>query len=482
MKVRSGATKKNATNHKNSPALGVFIFLGLSTLIYFGPPSLHMIKNDVAEQVESFAYSDIDFVSQYQSEGNTRCHGEGSISGLPGFYVFDKLWYKSGTFYLFSDHPETITLPKLDAITSGHNPFLVRPTSESPHHIKAKDQDSKIRCFPHEIIWLNAGIPPAAFQRRHIAKRFNWEYHHYHFLAESLLGGIASLDLVNQQHTNDINPLGERKRWLFIPYEGDWKDPYGLNEPVVNGLFGNHLVDSSAWREISSNGDWVGLEKVVLIDRWASHRYNTKANLWNKMALDVFDSLPSSAITPTQSDTGLTSLFSGYRNNFLDYMEIQPLQRGKAGMALYEVPNIIYVDRQASGRRLVPEAHRDLLLILRDLERAGLARTVVGKLEEMSYEDQIKLFAGADIVIGVHGNGLTHQVWMAPGGILIEVFPSGVFLRDYQVVSQVVGHEHVAILDNHVYTREEWESEPGKLLATSPNDANDRNIQVRYYA
>ncbi|WWC60350.1 uncharacterized protein I303_102921 [Kwoniella dejecticola CBS 10117] len=456
--------------------LSVAVFLGVSTMIYLGIPNLYIQQSDIAEP-ELFAYSDIDLISSDESGSTTRCHGEGAISGLPGFHVFDKLWYKSGKFYLFSDHPETITLPKLDAITSGHNPFLVRPASEAPHQAKDKSKNSVIRCFPHETIWLNAGIPPAAFQRRHIAKRFNWEFHHYHFLAESLLGGVASLKLVDESKPIE-SKLDEEKRWLVIPYESGWKDPYGLNEPVVNGLFGNHLVDHSAWREISSNDDWVGLERVVLIDRWASHRYNPKANVWNKMALDVFDSLPSSAISPSQTDIGLQSMFSGYRDQFLDYMEIRPLQRGKAGMAVYEIPKIVYVDRQASSRRLVPEAHRDLLLILRDLERAGLARTVVGKLEEMSYEDQIKLFASADIMIGVHGNGLTHQVWMAPGGVLVEIFPSGVFLRDYQVVAQVVGHEHVAILDSRIYTKEQWESEPGKLLATSPNDANDKNIQL----
>lgn len=49
-------------------------------------------------------------------------------------------------------------------------------------------------------------------------------------------------------------------------------------------------------------------------------------------------------------------------------------------------------------------------------------------------------------MIGVHGNGLTHQLWMPSGGTVVELFPRDAFLRDYQVVAEALGHHHIVIV------------------------------------
>ena len=61
-------------------------------------------------------------------------------------------------------------------------------------------------------------------------------------------------------------------------------------------------------------------------------------------------------------------------------------------------------------------------------------------------------------MIGIHGNGLTHELWMSHDSMLIEasprpipvlasvltvqLFPGGTFMRDYQAPAQVLGHEY----------------------------------------
>ncbi|OCF56472.1 hypothetical protein L486_05321 [Kwoniella mangroviensis CBS 10435] len=445
---------------------------------------------------------------KYKYKASYRCHGEGRIvGGVPGFYVFDKIWYKSGEFYIFTDQPDQITLPLLTAISSGSNPIRIRPSSESPvlqssKQRKAhKERKEVMRCYLDETIWMNIGVPSFSVplddplnsvmeplveedglnRRSRIAKQFNWEFHHYHFLAESLLGGIASLeitrhiyghpsisqegkdvdqqqalhDVTGHQYGYDVDREMIDKQWLVIPWEEEWKDQYGLNEPIVSGLFHNHFVDSRKWNETTLDDHWIGFERVVIVDRWSSQMHNPQAIQWNKMALDIFNLLPSSSASSQSLE--VEPMFSPYRDKFLDYMDIQSLHRSKAGMALHRLPKIVYLGY---------------------LTEKGIAECVVGKLEEMKYKDQIGLFADADIIIGVHGNGLTHQMWMAPGGMVIEIFPPGVFLRDYQLIAQVVGHEHIAILNSRIYTRQEWENEPDKLLASHPDEANDRNITL----
>jgi capsular polysaccharide biosynthesis protein len=41
-------------------------------------------------------------------------------------------------------------------------------------------------------------------------------------------------------------------------------------------------------------------------------------------------------------------------------------------------------------------------------------------MELLSKRDQMDIVTKADVVIGVHGNGLTNAIWMKPGGAVIE--------------------------------------------------------------
>lgn len=74
--------------------------------------------------------------------------------------------------------------------------------------------------------------------------------------------------------------------------------------------------------------------------------------------------------------------------------------------------------RQAAAkRRLTPEAHGELIAAIRDIPSVELH---VPQMELMSKRDQMRLVSQADVVIGVHGNGLTNEIWMKPGGAVIE--------------------------------------------------------------
>lgn len=54
--------------------------------------------------------------------------------------------------------------------------------------------------------------------------------------------------------------------------------------------------------------------------------------------------------------------------------------------------------------------------------------------------------ADGKVMIGIHGNGLTHEMWMPEDATLIEMFPPETFLRDYQSVAQVLNHQYYAVV------------------------------------
>lgn len=69
------------------------------------------------------------------------------------------------------------------------------------------------------------------------------------------------------------------------------------------------------------------------------------------------------------------------------------------------------------------------------LERVnGTQSTAV--LETMEVRDQIRLVAETDILIGVHGNGLSWSMMQASGSVLIELWPSAPYNRNYEAFAQ----------------------------------------------
>lgn len=81
-----------------------------------------------------------------------------------------------------------------------------------------------------------------------------------------------------------------------------------------------------------------------------------------------------------------------------------------------ELPRRIYIARsQARRRRLVDET-----ALIERLAADGFAAIT---LEDMPFLDQVRLFAGADIVVGLHGAGLSNLVFASPGTKVLEFLP-----------------------------------------------------------
>jgi Glycosyltransferase 61 len=86
----------------------------------------------------------------------------------------------------------------------------------------------------------------------------------------------------------------------------------------------------------------------------------------------------------------------------------------------------LYVSRaDASRRRLLNESE-----VLEVLAPSGFECVVPG---QMPFEEQVRTFAEADVVVGICGAGLANMVFMPPGGTVVMLSPSsvpGVFFWD----------------------------------------------------
>jgi tetratricopeptide (TPR) repeat protein len=100
---------------------------------------------------------------------------------------------------------------------------------------------------------------------------------------------------------------------------------------------------------------------------------------------------------------------------------------------------LVYVSRVAEPRRsMINEA---------DLEDALARRlgAVIVRMENLSFEAQVRLAHEADVIIGPHGAGLTNIAFARPGSWLVELLPRRHAIDLYRLVAADCGIRYTAI-------------------------------------
>jgi hypothetical protein len=99
----------------------------------------------------------------------------------------------------------------------------------------------------------------------------------------------------------------------------------------------------------------------------------------------------------------------------------------------------LYLSRRTAGHRRI--LNEDAVSAV--LDRFGFEACDPSAL---SFEDQCRLFAQADVVAGAHGAGLTNIVWSPPGATVMEFMPETIQDPGYRFISDMVGHAHHVLL------------------------------------
>ena len=92
----------------------------------------------------------------------------------------------------------------------------------------------------------------------------------------------------------------------------------------------------------------------------------------------------------------------------------------------------LYVGRVGTAHRRVTNEGE----LIQALEREGFT---VFDGKNVSFEDELKLFANADMIVGVHGAGMTNIVAARPGTKIIEIFDPLHFVESYCNLTDALG-------------------------------------------
>ncbi|KAH0591774.1 hypothetical protein MHUMG1_10473 [Metarhizium humberi] len=60
--------------------------------------------------------------------------------------------------------------------------------------------------------------------------------------------------------------------------------------------------------------------------------------------------------------------------------------------------------------------------------------------EHISFAQQLRIIRETDLLIGIHGAGLTHTMFLPPGSAVVEILPGNVEKRGFQNFAQMLGH------------------------------------------
>lgn len=90
-------------------------------------------------------------------------------------------------------------------------------------------------------------------------------------------------------------------------------------------------------------------------------------------------------------------------------------------MIIQRLKNSAQNFKPSVGRTIINQ--NDILLLLKK-EFENILRVTVVDFVEIPIFEQINMVHGADILMGVHGAGLTHLMFTKPGAVVLEIYPS----------------------------------------------------------
>jgi protein O-GlcNAc transferase len=100
-------------------------------------------------------------------------------------------------------------------------------------------------------------------------------------------------------------------------------------------------------------------------------------------------------------------------------------------------PTITFIDRK-SKRRLIGQ--ETLLASLKKKYPNANVQTV--DFADHSLEDQIRIARKTDVLVGIHGAGLTHSIFLEPESAVVEIMPEGVNFKGFENIAGQLNVRH----------------------------------------
>ncbi|KAF5324083.1 hypothetical protein D9619_011227 [Psilocybe cf. subviscida] len=357
----------------------------------------------------------------------------------PGFAIFDRLYVRNKTFYAVTSDPGAY--PDLMYVLTQPADMGrgdISPTEKEMQLISPEDAQGILRS--HAVVLR--GMSYVVYDTAQFMK------HYYHWWGEIILGAVrvySTLSLI-------LGPLPDPARFLLPNiHDHSWRDRAGVDGPLMRAAWPNTPIErGDFWNDTAALNQTFVFERAMIISRPAAHK-SPFGSVWYKMIAGTMNiTAPANFWDPVRRRVVL---------NTIGYLPVVTNEGTVLSAPRSAAPVVTYISRQRAGRSFLPAAHDSLVKALQELHDQGVCEFVEVAMEKMTFAAQVELAARTTIMIGIHGNGLTHQLWMpqSPRSTVIEVFWPESYAHDYSMLSRNMGHKHYAVWNDTYLTYPEGE-------------------------
>jgi len=398
------------------------------------------------------------------------------------------LYMSNGTFYVVTDKPRS-EFPHLFYILSVPIPAL-----NTPENIQARLPTDQEMDFigTREALRRWGPLRPGERNRIFPIEGNTWFFndpmqfldHYYHFVAELLFGtwafwtGSFNARIDTKTWTSNSPPV-HRAIFANNPPQGI-RDKPGFNAYFFRSVFSSVTVETEFdWADrvfTTIDGDRAYHFDIVLIaDRSAAFKGKLCGITNQRIAAEAYEplwqhgKLQKEWWEPVRREV---LRFAGVEQKFMDLgVEIEKVwgkERGKTVKVLGADQNVLpvqvpipkekavitYISRQSARRHLIREDHQLLVASLQEMTARKGYELIIIEAEKLSKDEQLAIMSKTTVLLGVHGNGLSHVLWLAPSRFLtvVEIFFPGGFAHDYEWTTRAMGGRHFGIWNDTYFT------------------------------
>ncbi|KAJ3503527.1 hypothetical protein NLJ89_g8389 [Agrocybe chaxingu] len=360
-----------------------------------------------------------------------------------GFTVYDNLYLRNGTLYAIVETPSTF--PDLKNV-------LARPLDQKGANLDPTPEMMQV-IMPGDATNILGSRAVAIEGASFIIYDMNFLKHYYHWWGEIILGAIKIYSAMTLT-AGFRGPLADPSRFIIPNVAGssDWHDKVGIIAPLMRAAFPSASVETGDyWKDLSDTNQTFVFERAMIISRHAAHK-SPLGGLWFAMISTTME-----VATPPYFWEPFRQRVVRNTVGYLPSLDDKGLVTSKPKSS---APIVLYISRQNAGRRLRDEDHEGLLKSLKELEDEGVCQVQVVAMEKLSLKEQIETVGRATIMLGIHGNGLTHQIWMpaTSRSTVIEIFFPQTYRHDYSMLSRNMEHAHYAVWNDTTltYPKGQW--------------------------
>ncbi|KAG5735657.1 hypothetical protein E4T56_gene4122 [Termitomyces sp. T112] len=346
------------------------------------------------------------------------------IRHISGYSILDNVIIFNKIVYVVSDDPDEFPSMKsiVAALGLGMNEWKLISSNE------AREKLGSYGSILHGVTWMSADTTPHNSTLLALWRTYSSLDQHITSSGQTSLAPPSRLFFPQVRVFTDPNPLPHfhtirRRRvdtgfhpfllkaafpQLTVLYQEDWEDYHKLPVPFV-------------------------IERIIVADREA-------AEAAIKHDQPIF--------SPAFNFPGSKYWWEPIRHTLLSFLS-EPASKKKT---------VTYVHRQSekTGVRLRDVDHEALVRALKKMEHdSGYEAHIVSSVfDETDWATRMSAISKSTVMLGPYGSDLMDCLFMKPSpqATLMELFPSGTFARDEELVARSIDIEYVAWWDDRKFT------------------------------